>query len=115
MREGMRVFTDYTNKWKGQAEEAKQHIEQGVPLPLEELKTNTQQLTFSNTRTLPPGEQYKPKLPLPPKLEPTTRRITFVKEVAKIKAVADYFGDSDMQPSEVGEDCFDAVYAEVRG
>ena len=115
MREGMRVFTDYTNKWKGHAEESKQHIEQGVPLTLEELKTNTKQLTFRSTRTLPLGEQYKPKLPLPPKLEPTTRRITFVKEVTKIKAVADYLGDSDMQPSEVGEDCFDAIYVEVRG
>ena len=114
MREGMRIFTDYTNKWKGLAEESKHQIEQGVPLTLEELKVSTEQLTFSNTRALPVGEQYKPKLPLPSRPEPTTRRISFVKEISKINAVASYLGDSDMEPSEVGEDCFDAIYAEAR-
>ena len=114
MREGMRIFTDYTNKWKGLAEESKHHIEQGTPLSLEELKARTEQLTFSNTRTLPPGEQYKPKLPLPARREQTTRRISFVKDISKIKTVANYLGDSDMQPSEVGEDCFDTIYAEAR-
>ena len=115
MREGMRIFTDYTNKWKGSAEESKQHIEQAIPLSLQDLKTTTTQLKLSNTRTLPPGEQYKPKLPLPPKLEPTMRRISFAKEVEKIKAVSDYLGDSDMPPSEVGEECFDAIYTEAQG
>ena len=113
MREGMRVFTDYTNKWKGLADESKQHIELGRTLSLPELKASNAQLTFSTTRTLPPGHQYKPKLPRPPKLEPTTRRITFVKEVEKITLVADYLGDSEMKPSDVGEDCFDAIYTEV--
>ena len=114
MREGMRIFTDYTNKWKGRAEESRCQIEQGVPLTLEQLKTSTEQLTFSNTRTLPHGEQYKPKLPLPRRLERTTRRISFVKEISKIEAVASYLGDSDLRPSEVGEGCFDAIYAEAR-
>lgn len=114
MREGMRLFTDYTNKWKGLAEESKHHIEQGTPLSLEELRSTTQQLTFSNTRTLPIGEQYRPKLPLPPRREQTTRRISFVKEISKIRTVANYLGDSDMQPSEVGEDCFEAIYAEAK-
>ena len=114
MREGMRIFTDYTNKWKGLAEESKHQIDQGVPLSLEELKTITEELTFSKTRTLPPGEQLRPKLPLPPRVEQTTRRISFVKEISKIKVVADHLGDSDMQPSDVGEDCFEAIYAEAR-
>ena len=114
MREGMRIFTDYTNKWKGLAEESKHQIDQGVPLSLEELKTITEELTFSKTRTLPLGKQLRPKLPLPPRAERTTRRISFVKEISKIKVVADYLGDSDMQPSDVGEDCFEAIYAEAR-
>ncbi len=115
MREGMRVFTDYTNKWKGHAEESRRHIDQGVPLALEDLRATTARLNLSSTRTLPPGEQYKPKLPLPASIEPNARRITFVREVAQIKAVADYLGDSDMHPSEVGEDCFDAIFAEIQG
>ena len=113
MREGMRIFTDYTNKWKGLAEESKHQIEQGVPLALEDLKSSAEKLTFSNTRALPLGEQYRPKLPVPPRAELTTRRISFVKEISKIRAVANYLGDSDRQPSEVGEDCFDAIYSEA--
>ena len=115
MREGMRVFTDYTNKWKGQADESKRHIQRGVGLSLEELKETAAGLAFSNTRTLPPGSQYKPSLPMPPRVEPTKRRITFVKEIARIKAVAEYFDDTDMQPSDVGENCFDLIYRETRG
>ena len=113
MREGMRVFTDYTNKWKGRADESKNHIQRGLRLPLEELRLKTEELNFSNTRALPPGSQFKPKLPMPPRIEPTKRRITFVKEVAKIKAIADYIDEPDMQPSEVGEFCFDSVYDEA--
>ena len=115
MREGMSIFTDYTNKWKGKGEESKRYIEQGIPLSLEDIKASTEQLTFKNTRTMPQGEQFKPILPLPPKSESTTRRITFVKEIKKIKAVADYLEDSNMRPSEVGKNCFDAIYAETRG
>ena len=114
MREGMRVFTDYTNKWKGRAEEAHQHIQQGNLRSLEEIKIQAENLTFANTRSLPSGNQYKPKLPLPRKLEPTKRRISFVKEVVKINAVSEYLGDSDMTPSEVGETCFDSFYEEAR-
>lgn len=113
MREGMRIFTDYTNKWKGLAEDSKYQIEQGTPLPLEQLKTSTEKLNFRKTRTQPIGEQYKPQLPLPRKPERTSRRISFVKEISKIKVVASYLGDSDMKPSEVGEDCFDVVYDEA--
>ena len=114
MREGMRVFTQYTNKWKGRAEESKEHIQRGARLPLETLRVKTQDLAFNSTRTLPPGHQYKPKLPVPPRLQPTSRRISFVKEVAQIKAVAEYFDDPEMEPSEVGENCFDTIYDEAR-
>ena len=114
MREGMKIFMDYTNKWKGQEEVSKRHIDHGTPLPLEKIKANDEQLKFTTTRNLPVGEQFKPLLPLPQIPEPTTRRISFAKEMKKIKAVADYFGDSDMQPSEVGEKCFDTIHAEAR-
>lgn len=112
MREGMKIFTDYTNKWKGQEEESKHYIDQGTARSLEEIKKSTD-LTFRNTRSLPTGEQFKPKLPVPRKAEPTTRRISFVREKEKIEAVAEYLGNSDMEPGEVGEKCFDIVHDET--
>ena len=113
MREGMRIFTDYTNKWKGRADEAHRRIQRGTPRSLQEIKIRSEDLTFSNTRTLPTGSQYKPRLPLPPRLASTKRRISFVKDVSKIAIVAEYLGDLDMQPSEVGETCFDVFYDEA--
>ncbi len=113
MREGMRIFTDYTNKWKSETEESKKHIEGGRLLSLAELKSETEKLDFSSTRRVPPGSQFKPKLPLPRKIEPTRRRISFVREIEKIEAVAEYIEQPGMKPSDVGEACFDAVYEEA--
>ena len=113
MREGMRLFTDYTNKWKGNAEESKNHIEGGRLLSLEELRIEAKNLKFTKTRSLLPGCQSRPKLPLPREMEPTTRRISFVKEIEKIEAVAEYMEKPDSKPAEVGESCFDAVYEEA--
>jgi len=113
MREGMRLFTDYTNKWKGKAEESKKHIEGGRLLSLEELRIEARNLKFTKTRSLLPGSQSRPKLPSPLEFEPTRRRISFFKEIEKIEAVAEYIEKPDIKPSEVGESCFDAVYEEA--
>lgn len=112
MREGMRVFTDYTNKWKERAEEAKKQIkEAGEPLSFDQIKAESIHLKLSSTtRSVPPGEQYRPDLPLPKKLDPQTRRITYIKPVAEVRRVADYlFNEPDVEPSEVGERCFDLI------
>jgi hypothetical protein len=115
MLEGMRIFTDYTNKWKGREEEGRKPIQEGVLRSLVEIKEEAQHLTLNpTTKSFPPGDQYMPKLPLPPRLEPTKRRISFVKERTKIETVAEFLGDSDMRPSDVGEKCFDMVYDEAR-
>ena len=115
MREGMRIFTDYTNKWKGREEEAKTLIQKGDKLSFEKIKEEAQGLSFRHTKTsFPPGDQYQPKLPLPLKPEPTNRRVSFTREITKIKTVGGYFGNPDMAPSGVGEKCFDTIYEEAR-
>lgn len=115
MREGMRLFTNYTNKWKGRADEAKKHMAQGSAISFEEIKIRSTSLPFSTTaRTLPVGQQYKPPLPLPLNLEPRKRRISFVKDIDEVNAVANYlFEDEDITPSEVGEKCFDLILNEA--
>jgi hypothetical protein len=115
MREGMRIFIDYTNKWKGRAEESKKQIQEGKPLSLGEMKKRAQVLHLRpTTRSFPPGQLYRPTLPLPKRLMPTKRRISFVKDVTDIKTVAEYFGNIDMEPSDVGEKCFDSFLKEAR-
>ena len=116
MREGMRLFTDYTYRWKGFAEESKRHIELGTPLSLEQIKAEAKELPFSPTkRTVPRGEQFRPSLPIPKKLESQKRRISFTKDVDDVKTVAVYlFKDDNVDPSDVGEKCFDLLLREAR-
>jgi hypothetical protein len=116
MREGMRIFTDYTNKWKGRADESRKQIDAGTPLSFVELKLEATRLSLTATKkSVPAGEQYKPMLPMPKKLERRQRRISFVKNVEDVRNVADYlFEDPEKDPSVVGEHCFDLVLKEAR-
>ena len=116
MREGMRMFTDYTNKWKGRADESREQMEAATPMLFEQIKAEAGQLNLRMTkRSVPQGAQYKPMLPLPKKLEPRKRRVCFVKEIEEINAVSEYlFESSDRDPSEVGEECFDLILRDAK-
>ncbi|MBM4044777.1 MAG: hypothetical protein FJ279_06675 [Planctomycetes bacterium] len=116
MREGMQIFTDYTNKWKGQTEESKKHIEAGQALSFDEIRAEAEKLRLRpTTTTMPKGEQYKPNLPMPRRTDPRKRRISFLKDVDDIKRVAEYlFKDENAAPSAVGEKCFDLILREAR-
>ena len=116
MREGMQIFTNYTNKWKGEPEESRKQIEAGEPLSLDDLKTESLQLAFNSTKTsFPAGEQFKPSLPQPKRLNPQMRRITFFKPVGHVRLVADYlYDDPNEHPAVVGERCFDIQLKEAR-
>lgn len=116
MREGMRIFTDYTNKWKNHPDESRKYMEAGELLSLEEIKAKSTQIVFNaTTKSVPPGEQYKPELPMPKKLEPRKRRISFVKGVEEIQTVAKYLlGEANADPSTVGELCFDLMLKDAR-
>lgn len=116
MREGMAIFTSYTNKWKARPEESRKQIEAGEPLSFEDLKEASDELPYSQTKAFgPTGEQYKPELPLPKQLKPHIRRICFSKRLSEIEAVAEYlFEDRTVDASSVGEKCFDLQLKEAR-
>jgi hypothetical protein len=111
MREGMRIFTGYTNQWKTHLEQSKKHIEAGEPLSFEQIKAEADRLTLAPTKGFVlHGEQYKPDLPQPRKMEPNTRHISFLKQLTDVEAVSEYlFDDANVDPSTVGEKCFDLI------
>ena len=85
----MLIFTDYTNKWKGRANESKKHMEEATALSLEEIKTEAKTLSFSPTK-----RSGKTEL---------------------VRALAQYlFDDANADPSDVGEKCFDLMLKETR-
>ena len=116
MREGMKLFTDYTNSWKGRAEETRaQFFAAGKALSLAEVKAKTSALRLRTARrSISGASQYKPPLPVPREQDPRGRRISFTKDVDEVAAVAEHLlGDAGAKPSEVGEKCFDILLREA--
>ena len=116
MREGMQMFTNYTNKWKGNADESKRHINSGNPYALDEIKKEAENLNLISVRSGLRGSQFKPKLPLPRQQEESTeKRISYIKESDDIQTVQNYlFGEEEVRPSQVGEECFERILKEAQ-
>ena len=115
MREGMKIFIDFTNKWKTREKEAKTHIKAAGSVPLTELKHSSSTVHFTPVSKKPGGEQYRPSLPLPPLVDTGDRRISFVRKVGEIKEVGRYLlQDEVAAPARVGEACFESMLSEAR-
>ena len=114
MREGMKMFTDYTNRWKGRKEESDAHIESGKPLTIPELKDRSETIQFRSVRqgVLRDARQSRPNLPKP-NTTSGVRRIAFTKEKSKVDMVAEHLGTPKSSPSEIGEKCFDRIFEEA--
>ncbi|MYD64305.1 MAG: hypothetical protein F4W91_25005 [Gemmatimonadetes bacterium] len=115
MRDGMKVFTNFTNQWKGKGHESQEYIDSGMPLALDETKTKSEKLKLNSVRSGLRGKQFMPKLPRP-KPEPSSkRRISYTKELEEIETVKEYLlGEQEGSPSRVGEECFDVILEEAR-
>ena len=115
MREGMKLFTDYTNRWKGRTDDTKPQFAAGTHMSFHELKSKASDLSFHPARrSIPSASQYMPPLPRPPRSEPRRNRISFMREVDEVETIAVHlFGDARIKPSDVGEKCFDLILREA--
>ena len=115
MREGMQIFTDYTNKWKGDVIESKEHIDSGKPQTLDEIKDEAENLKLNPVRSGLKGRRFKPKLPLPKPKKSRKKQITYRKDIDDIQTVQNHlFDDKEVSPSKVGEECFDMILEEAQ-
>ena len=117
MREGMKIFTDYTNHWKGLENDSRTQFASCESITFSQLRSRADEWQFNATqRSIPGSTQSKPTLPKPKKEDPKYRRIAYSKDARKVATVADYlFGDSRVHPSIVGEKCFDEIHDEATG
>ena len=107
MREGTRVFINYTNQWKSQTNESAKHIKRCKVFTLNELKS--MDWPFEVAHALSQSEQFTSALPTPS--APDERQITFKRDRRKIETVSEHlFGKPDVKPSRVGAECFDIIY-----
>ena len=115
MIEGMQMFTNYTNRWKGRAQESRQHTDGKRLCTLDELKTEFPNLQTRRVSKGLPGDQFKHKLPAPKTERTSRRRISYSKHLDDIQVVREYlFGDQNLTNSQVGEGCFDLILEDAK-
>lgn len=108
MREGLKIFTDFTNKWKSASRELGVLNAQISTTTPEAAQAKVPVDKWTAVRG-GDGKRYKPTLPLPKEDDPL-RQIRFSRRVSEIEKVATYLFDDASTPSgDVGAKCFDDV------
>ncbi|MCF7822115.1 MAG: ATP-binding protein [Mariprofundaceae bacterium] len=109
MKEGMKRFTQYTNKWKPEAEKERAMSSAAKLTSFGEmfsLEVNEKWTALKGGN----GARLIPDLPKPKAAPVHTRQIKFARHIKEIEMVSDHlFGVLDVPPSEVGEKCFDII------
>lgn len=114
VREGIKIFTDFTNKWKKSSKgELSKHfrMEETESAPSIKLSQKVKADDWSNVRR-DGGKVFKPRLPLPKETDPT-ERVVFTKKRSEIRAVSEYLFDEVRPTTFVGEYCFDQILKKV--
>ena len=118
MKEGMRVWINYTNMWKNHPRsDQTKHWEATKPLGLRETIENVSKRSHAvkANGVIEFNPQKQNAMPVPETKTPSTRRIVYSRPIEEIRAVAKSLFDEDSEkPSLVGEKCFEIVLSEVK-
>lgn len=119
MRQGLKMFTDYTNRWKGRNESERVYSMAAKSIPVdsligarEEIEASTQ-VKFRKSKG---ALVFSPTLPKPENDKPY-RRISFSRSIEEIEDIIEYvYCDREhrVTPSQVGEKCFEIVLKRAR-
>lgn len=111
--EGLKTFTDFTNKWKGIEDSADRYFDAARRSDVKR-EIASAAVFGKSVRGLPGARKFVPSLPLPEK-QTERRRISFLRDVDDIRSVSKFlFSDSTQHPSLVGGECFDRVLSEIK-
>ena len=117
MKEGMRVWINYTNKWKNHPRSDQSvYWESAVPLALDEA---IEAVAVRPNATKRDGHiEFNPQkqkvVPEPPNKKPSSRRIVFSRPIEEVRTVAKALFDTfDEKPGVVGDKCFSLVLSEI--
>lgn len=119
MRQGMKIFTDYTNRWKGQNEKERVYSTATKPIAIDSFmgsKDEVEKNTHVNFSKSKGGFVSIPRLPQPTRDKPY-KVIRFSKNYEDILDITEYFfkdRDHPVTPSQIGEKCFDKILLDVR-
>lgn len=111
--EGLKVFTNFTNKWKGMEDKVSQYFDGA------EKQDARREIRLAKdhgiaVRGQTDAKKYKPVLPMPESRNPR-RRVSFVRDQSEVDAVSKFlFQEVISNASIVGETCFERVLKETR-
>lgn len=116
--EGLKIFTNYTNQWKGRNEQERNYSKNTERVEYDKLFSDSAKSKYGvSLRKETRGNTFRPNLPKPQN-ESSFRTIRFSRSVDDIKYLIGYFcGDMDAEvsASQVGERCFDKVLEDAKG
>lgn len=114
MREGTKIFTNYTYKWKTALEEAKQSERAADSVDLSELRERFSNQWTPTRKDGEDGRHFLPKLPQP-KTDPAESLIRFHKPKADVRALGEkLLDDPDAKPGDVGAAAFDRALKGIK-
>lgn len=108
--DGLKMFTNYTNLWKGQNQAEREHSTKAMKVSVSDIFNETKNKDLGITpRNSQKGKTFNPQLPKPKNDKPL-KIIRFSKSIEEIQKVSlYYFGENDYPPSKVGEECFNNI------
>ena len=123
MMEGLKKFTDYTNRWKGREDETAGAFSQTISVPATQAAAQILQSDrMSHVRKFGPevnARRFIPDLPYPEDKNPK-RRIVYTRPIAEIERLSNHFfpGTPSIAPSDIGirsfEKCLDIALLELK-
>lgn len=119
MRQGLKMFTDYTNRWKGRNDSERVYSTAAKCVSIDTLidsREKVEAVTPIKFRQNKGGLVFNPDLPKPPNDRPY-RIISYHKDIEDILCIVEYlYKDRSHQitPSQVGEKCFDLILEEAK-
>jgi len=114
MRDGLKVFTNHTNRWKGRNDKEREHYKEVEDVSYSDIFDDNSKIPF---KLKDGGEIFQPSLPKPP-TDKDYAVIRFSRPKNEIDRIRRFFHPDvsiDVKPSKVGEECFDRVLKEVDG
>lgn len=114
MRDGLKHFTSFTNKWKSPSPERQELQQRSKAVEALKISATIPAEAWTAVRKDYGGRRFVPELPSPT-LENPEKQIRFSRRINEIQAVSEYlFDDKNMPPSTVGEACFDSIFKKAK-
>jgi hypothetical protein len=114
MRDALKHFTSFTNRWKTDTPERSSMHKLSAPLEIRAAAANIPRVKWTEVRKGLGGKKFVPELPAP-ESNKTHSRITFERELDDIREVAEFLGvEEGAKPSTVGASAFDSVLTRAR-